>query len=213
MPIKENVEKIKSSLPSNIILVAAAKTRSVEEIKEAIAAGIEIIGENYVQDAEKKLVLKNKVKFHFIGHLQKNKVKRAVDLFDMIETVDSIEITKEIDKRCRAVNKIMPVLIEVNIGKEPSKFGCMPEDVESLAKEIKFLPNLELKGLMAMTPLFDDTEKCRPYFREMKKIFNDLKERYDLAILSMGMSSSYKIAVEEGANMVRIGALIFGPRK
>lgn len=213
MLIKENIEKIKKSLPPNVILVAATKTHSVEEIKEAIAAGIKIIGENYVQDAEKKLVLKNRVKFHFIGHLQKNKVKKAVEIFDMIETVDSIETAKEIDKRCRAVNRIMPVLIEVNIGKEPSKFGCMPKDADALAKEIKFLPNLELKGLMAMAPLFDDPEKCRPYFKEMKKIFDDLKERYNLTILSMGMSSSYKIAVEEGANMVRIGALIFGPRK
>src|SRR3989338_7433675 len=212
MSISESIEKIKT-IPPDVALVAATKTRAIEEIKEAIKAGIAIIGENYVQEAEKKLVLKSKVKFHCIGHLQANKIKKAVEIFDMIETVDSLKTAKEINQRCEAVSKIMPVLIEINIGKEPSKFGCMPKDAETLAKEIKFLPNLELKGLMAMAPFFDDPEKDRPYFKEMKKIFDNLNSRYNLEILSMGMSDSYRIAIQEGANMVRIGKLIFGPRK
>ena len=213
MSIKENIEKIRREIPSNVVLVAATKTRSAGEIEEAIAAGIGIIGENYVQEAEKKfLALKGKVKFHCIGHLQTSKVKKAVEIFDMIETVDSAKIAEEIDKRCKNIGKIMPLLIEINIGKEKNKSGCMPEDAKALIKEISALKNIGIKGLMAMAPFFDDPEKDRPYFREMKKIFDNLKEGYDLTILSMGMSDSYKIAVEEGATLVRIGTGIFGPR-
>lgn len=212
MSIRDNITKIRKELPLHVSLVAATKTRSISEIKEALKAGIKIIGENYVQEAEERLVLKNQVKIHCIGHLQKNKIKKAVEIFDMIETVDSIETAKEIDKRCDAQKKIMPILIEVNIGKEQNKFGCMPKDVEKLAEEIKYLPNLELKGLMTMAPFFDDPEKDRPYFKDMKIIFDRLKDKYGLSILSMGMSDSYKVAVEEGANMVRIGTKIFGKR-
>ena len=213
MSIKENIEKIRKTMPPDVTLVAATKTRAIEEIKEALKAGITIIGENYVQEAETKLILKSRAKFHCIGHLQANKIKKAVEIFDMIETVDSLRTAREINQRCEAIHKIMPILIEVNIGKEPSKFGCMPRDAETLAMEIKFLPNLELKGLMAMAPFFSEPEKNRPYFREMKRIFDALKNGHNLAILSMGMSDSYKIAIQEGANMVRIGKLIFGPRK
>ena len=217
MSIKENIEKIRKELPSNIVIVAATKTRAIEEIKQAIPAEIEIIGENYVQEAEsKQKELKGKVKVHCIGHLQQNKVKKAVEIFDMIQTVDSLKIAKEIDKRCRAINKIMPILIEVNIGKEENKSGCMPEDVEKIAIEISNLKNIKIKGLMTMCPVFDNPEKYRPYFKEMKKIFDKIKEKRipdtDMELLSMGMSDSYKIAAEEGANMVRIGAGIFRGR-
>jgi len=217
MSIKENIEKIRKELPSNIVIVAATKTRAIEEIKQAIPAEIEIIGENYVQEAEsKQKELKGKVKVHCIGHLQQNKVKKAVEIFDMIQTVDSLKIAKEIDKRCRAINKIMPILIEVNIGKEENKSGCMPEDVEKIAIEISNLKNIKIKGLMTMGPVFDNPEKYRPYFKEMKKIFDKIKEKRipdtDMELLSMGMSDSYKIAAEEGANMVRIGAGIFRGR-
>jgi len=215
--MKENIEQIKKGIPSSVTLVAATKTRSVEEIKEAIKAGIEIIGENYVQEAESKYnELKEKVKIHCIGHLQTNKIKKAVELFDMIETVDSVKIAKEIDKR---TTKIMPVLIEVNIAKEASKSGVMPEETIDLIKEISNLnlKNIKIKGLMTMAPYFDDPEKDRPYFKEMKHLFDKIKAmsipNVDMEILSMGMSDSYKIAIEEGATMVRIGTKIFGKRE
>ncbi len=218
MSIKENVMRIKSELPTYVTLVAATKTRTIEEIKEAIDAGIEIIGENYVQEAEKKFqVLKEKVKFHCIGHLQRNKVKKAVKIFDMIQTVDSIKVAEEIDKRCRTIGKVMPVLVEINIAREETKTGCIPEELESLIESISFLDNIKVKGLMTMAPYFEDPEDYRLYFRNTKKLFDKIKnlniENVDMDILSMGMSDSYKVAIEEGANMVRIGTKLFGPRK
>ena len=135
----------------------------------------------------------------------------------MIQTVDSVDIAKEIDKRCKAINKIMPILIEVNSGKEQNKEGIMPEEVEKLVKEISILKNIKIKGLMTMTPYFDDPEKSRPYFKLTKKLFDEIEElniiNVEMEVLSMGMSDSYKIAVEEGANMVRIGTNIFGARE
>ncbi|MBW2980927.1 YggS family pyridoxal phosphate-dependent enzyme [Candidatus Woesearchaeota archaeon] len=215
MSIKENIEKIKSELPKGITLVAATKTRSVSEIKEAIGAGIGIIGENYVQEAEPKYnELKGKVKIHGIGHLQTNKIRKAVEIFDMIETVDSVKVAKEIDKR---TDKVMPILIEVNIAKESSKTGVMPEESIKLISEISKLKKIKIKGLMTMAPYFDDPEKDRPYFKEMKRLFDKIKSmnisNVDMEILSMGMSDSYKIAIEEGATMVRIGTKIFGIRE
>ncbi|MFH1325091.1 MAG: YggS family pyridoxal phosphate-dependent enzyme [Nanoarchaeota archaeon] len=217
MSIKENIKQIKKELPKNIIIVAATKTRSVDEIKQAIEAGIAILGENYIQEAEAKSnELKGKVKLHCIGHIQTNKAKKAVEIFDMIETVDSIKLAKEIGKRCQSLNKIMPILIEINSGKEPNKDGVMPEDAEQLIRDISTLKNIKVKGLMTMAPFFDNPEKDRPYFKLTKTLFDKIKAlnppNIDMEILSMGMSDSYKIAVEEGANMVRIGAKIFGKR-
>ncbi len=217
MSIRENIEKIKKELPSSIKLIAATKTHSVDEIKQAIKAGIEIIGENYVQEAEKKFKeLKKEIQIHCIGHLQKNKVKKAAELFDMIQTVDSVKIAKEIDKRCKSLNKTMPILIEINSGKEANKDGAMPENTEKLIKDISTLSNIKIKGLMTMAPYFQDAEKDRPYFKLTKKLFDKIKalniKNVDMGILSMGMSHSYKIAIEEGANMIRIGTKIFGER-
>ena len=217
MLIKENVKKIKKELPPDIKIIAATKTRSVDEIKQAIEAGINIVGENYVQEAERKFQeLKGKVEFHCIGHLQKNKVKKAVEIFDMIQTVDSVKIAKEIDKRCKNISKIMPILIEINSGKEKNKSGCMPEDTGKLIKEASTLKNIKIKGLMTMAPYFKEPEKDRPYFKLTKKLFDKLKAlnipNVDMEILSMGMSHSYKIAIKEGANMVRIGTKLFGSR-
>lgn len=216
--MRNNIEKIKQELSSNIKLIVATKTRSIEEIKQAIEAGIGIIGENYVQEAERKFeALKGKVKFHCIGHLQTNKIKKAVEIFDMIQTVDSVKIAKEIDKRCGDIRKIMLILVEINSGKEPNKEGVMPEDAINLIKYISKLENVKIKGLMTMAPYFDNPEKDRPYFRLTKKLFNEIKSlnipNVDMEILSMGMSDSYKIAIEEGTNMVRIGTKIFGPRQ
>ena len=217
MSISDNISKIRKEINSNITIVAATKTRSTDEIKQTIAEGINVIGENYIQEAEEKYQeLKGKVKIHCIGHLQTNKVKKAVEIFDMIQTVDSIKIAKEIDKRSKDINKIMPILIEINSGKEPNKDGAMPNNAESIIKEISNLTNIKIKGLMTMAPFFKDPEQLRPYFKLTKQLFNKIKSlnipNIDLEILSMGMSHSYKIAIEEGANVVRIGTKIFGSR-
>ncbi|MCK4241345.1 MAG: YggS family pyridoxal phosphate-dependent enzyme, partial [Candidatus Atribacteria bacterium] len=153
--IKENVKKILDELPENVELVAAAKARTSEEIEEAIEAGIKIVGENYIQEAQRAwAVIGKKVKWHFIGHLQKNKVKKAVKIFDMIETVDSYDLAQEINKRCSQISKMMPVLIEVNSGREKQKFGVFPEDVLNLIKEISDFSNIKVIGLMTMGPRF-----------------------------------------------------------
>ncbi len=215
--IRENVSRILAELPEGVALLAAAKTRTPEEIGEAIEAGVEIIGENYVQEAERAIAaIGHRAQWHFIGHLQKNKVKKAVTLFDMIETVDSAETAREIDKRCAQAGRVMPVLIEVNSGREAQKAGVFPEDAESLLREISTLPNVRVKGLMTMGPLAGDPEGSRPYFTATKKLFAQIKEldvpNVEMRYLSMGMTNSYRIALEEGANLVRIGTRIFGER-
>jgi len=215
--IKENVKKIMSELPEGVLLVAAAKTRTPEEILEAIEAGVQIIGENYVQEAEKAFeVIGNRAEWHMIGHLQTNKAKKAVRIFDMIETVDSIKIAKAIDKECKKLDKVMPVLIEVNSAEEPQKAGVMPDEVISFIKDISQLENIKIKGLMTMGPFVDDPEELRPYFRRTKELFEKIRDmdipNVEMKYLSMGMSDSYRVAIEEGANMVRIGTKIFGPR-
>ncbi len=215
--IKEKVKKILDELPEGVELVAAAKTRTPDEIKQAVDAGVKIIGENYVQEAQEAFnAIGNRARWHFIGHLQRNKVKDAVKIFDMIETVDSWRQAQEIDKRVSRDDKVMPVLIEVNSGREEQKFGVLPEDVETLAREIAVLPHLRLQGLMTMGPMVGDPENARPYFVETRRVFESLKKLsipgVEMKYLSMGMTNSYKIAIEEGANIVRIGTRIFGPR-
>ncbi len=215
--IKQNVVQILSELPNGVELVAAAKTRNPGEILQAIEAGIKIVGENYVQEAEPAYeVVGNRAKWHFIGYLQRNKVKKAVKLFDMIETVDSVEIAGEIDKRCAQIGKVMLVLIEINSGREEQKSGVFPEKAEQLVREISSLQNIRVKGLMTMGPRFGNPEDSRPCFVETKKIFDKLKNlnlpNVEMRYLSMGMTNSYKIAIDEGANIVRIGSKIFGER-
>lgn len=215
--IKENVKKILDELPKSVELIAAAKTRSPEEIEEAITEGVKIIGENYIQEAQKAFeVIGNGVKWHFIGHLQKNKVKKSVKIFDMIETVDSYPLAHEINERCKQIDKIMPILIEINSGREKQKFGIFPEDALDLIQEISPLLQIKIMGLMTMGPRFGDPEDSRPYFIETRKIFEKIKAlnlpRVEMKYLSMGMTNSYKIAIEEKANMVRIGTLLFGKR-
>jgi len=217
MGIKENVKEILSEIPEGIILEVAAKTRTAEEILKAIEGGIKIIGENYVQEAVKVFeIIGKKAEWHFIGHLQKNKVKKAVEIFDMIETVDSEEIAERVDKYSEKMNKIIPVLIEVNSGREPQKSGIFPEDVENLIRKISPLRHIRIMGLMTMGPRFGNPEDARPYFQETNKLFNKIKSQHipnvEMKYLSMGMSNTYKIAIEEGANLVRIGTKIFGER-
>ena len=215
--IKENVKKILDELPEDVELVAAAKTRTPEEIKEAIEAGVKIVGENYIQEAQKAFeAIGKRVKWHFIGHLQKNKVKKAVKIFDMIETVDSYPLAHEINERCKQIDKIMPILIEINSGKEEQKSGVFPEDALDLIQEISLLPQIKAMGLMTMGPRFGNPEDSRPYFIETRKVFEKIKAlnlpRVEMKYLSMGMTNSYQVAIEEKANMVRLGTLIFGER-
>jgi len=217
MSIRDNVLSLLKEISENVTVVAAAKTRAPQEILEAIDAGIKVIGENYVQEAEKAFSeVGRKAKWHFIGHLQKNKVKKAVQIFDLIETVDSVDLAIEIDKRCAMIDKVMPVLCEVNIAKEKTKSGVYPEEVEQLIKNISNLTHIKVMGLMTMGPRFGDPENARVYFRKTKQIFENIKKmnipNVEMKYLSMGMSNSYRVALEEGANIVRIGTRIFGER-
>jgi pyridoxal phosphate enzyme (YggS family) len=215
--ISENVHRLLQELPPGVQLVAAVKTRTPAEITQALQAGITILGENYVQEAEQAHnAIGNLAEWHCIGHLQKNKVRKAVAIFDMIETVDSLELAQEIDKRCQPLRKIMPVLIEVNSGREAQKSGIMPENVIALAQSISTLPNIRLMGLMTMGPVMGDPENSRPYFVTTRRVFEELKllaiPNVEMKYLSMGMTNSYRVALQEGANMVRLGTLIFGER-
>jgi pyridoxal phosphate enzyme (YggS family) len=215
--ITENVKQILTELPAGVELVAAVKTRTPQEILEAVEAGIKIIGENYVQEAEAAYqVIGNRVEWHLIGHLQRNKVKRAVEFFDMIETVDSLEIAAEINKRCGQVGKVMPVLMEINSGREAQKTGVVPENAIELIKTMAELKNIRVEGLMTMGTATIDADTLRLNFRETKQLFDQLKQIHlpniEMKYLSMGMTDSYKIAIEEGTNMVRIGSKIFGSR-
>jgi pyridoxal phosphate enzyme (YggS family) len=215
--IRENVRIILRELPTGVQLVGAAKTRTPEEILEAVEAGIQIIGENYVQEAEAAFALIGpRVKWHLIGHLQRNKVKRAVPLFDMIETVDSMRLAREIDRVCLKVNRTMPVLIEINSGEEEQKTGVFPSRAAALIREIAGLERVKVQGLMTMGPLAGNPEDSRPYFQVTRKLFREIDSmkipRVEMKYLSMGMSNSYKVALEEEANLVRIGTRIFGER-
>ncbi len=215
--IKENIAEILSLLPNGVKLVAAAKTRSLEEVEEAVEAGITILGYNYLQEAEEIYQgIGNKVQWHMIGHLQRNKAKKAVQLFDMIETVDSVRLAETINRFCEEANKIMPILIEVNSGRESNKNGVFPEKVDELVQQISTLKSISVQGLMTMGPYSGDPEETRPYFKATKEAFDRLSQtnipNVEMKYLSMGMSNSYQVAIEEGANMVRIGTLLFGDR-
>lgn len=216
--IRENVRQILAELPDGVQLVAAAKARTADQILEAIAAGVQIIGENYVQEAvQLHEVVGKKARWHFIGTLQKHNVRRRlVEIFDMIETVDSWEIAREIDKRCMQARKVMPALVEVNSGREVQKAGVLPENAERLIRDLSSLGNLRVLGLMTMGPRFGDPEASRPYFVETRRIFERCRElalpNVEMTYLSMGMTNSYRIALQEGANIVRIGTRLFGER-
>ncbi len=216
--IKENVERLLRELPEGVTLLAAAKERSADEISKAIRAGITIIGENYLQDALRVInKVKEKAQWHFIGHLQTNKVKKVIDIFDLIESVDSLKLAKEIERCCMRRDKVMPVLIEVNSGEEDQKNGVAPMDVEKLAREISAVNYIKIMGLMTMGPRFGDPEQARPYFRKTREIFEQIRDlglpSVEMRWLSMGMTNSYKVAIEEGANLVRVGTKIFGERE
>jgi pyridoxal phosphate enzyme (YggS family) len=215
--IRDNVRAVLAELPPGVELEAAAKARTPAEVLEAIEAGVRIVGENYVQEAmAAQTVIGRRVRWHYIGHLQSNKVKKAVEIFDLIETVDSLKLGQEIDRRAGAMGKIVSVLVEINSGREAQKFGVLPEDAPGLVRELARLSHLRVEGLMTMGPETGDPEESRPYFRLTRELF-DQTRKLDLSgsamvRLSMGMSHSYRVAVEEGANLVRIGTRLFGPR-
>lgn len=214
-------EKIKAAAfragrnPDDIKIVVVTKTIDIERIIEAIRAGALILGENRVQEAQKKVmsdelrVMSDEVEWHLIGHLQTNKAKTAVRLFDLIHSVDSLHLAREINKYAEGVGKIQDILIEVNVSGEKSKYGIRPEELEGFLKDISAFKSLNVKGLMTMPPFSEDPEDSRYYFRRLKELAEDFR----LNELSMGMSNDYEIAVEEGATMVRIGTAIFGERK
>lgn len=202
--------------PGEVTLVAVTKTVEPKKVKEAISGGIRVFGENYIQEAEEKItkIKEKNIKWHFVGHLQKNKAKLAVEMFDLIHTVDSIELAAELNKRAK---EPQDVLIEVNIGKEKTKTGVDAEGAVKLARAVSELENLKLKGLMTIPPFFEEPEMSRPYFVMLRRLAERInKERIPrvfLHELSMGMSNDFEVAIEEGATLIRVGTAIFGPRE
>ena len=201
--------------PGGIKLVAVSKTVEPARIKEAIEAGISVLGENYVQEARKKIEeIGRGVTWHFIGHLQSNKAKSAIHLFDMIHSVDNLPLAKELNRRAEQENRTVRALIEVNLAQEATKFGMDEEKLFDLAQAMLQLNHLSLEGLMTMPPYFDDPERGRPYYMKMRELREKMvREGIPIKELSMGMSNDFEIAIEEGATYVRIGTAIFGPRK
>jgi pyridoxal phosphate enzyme (YggS family) len=211
------VKHILETLPADVTLVAAAKSGSVEQVRAAIRAGVTSVGHNYVQEAARMIpLIQEPVRWHMIGHLQRNKVKRAVRLFGMIETLDSWRLAREIERCCAAIDTVMPVLVEVNSGREASKTGVLPEEVDEFVRKVSELPHLRVQGLMTMGPRFGNPEDARPCFTATREAFERLAAasipNVDMRYLSMGMSNSYQVAIQEGANMVRLGTLLFGQR-
>ncbi len=237
LSIAENIKVVRDRIevavkrsgrdPSEIKLVAVSKTVDIDRVKEAVIAGITILGENRVQEAKGKIEAVNKlqtpdsrlqtISWHMVGHLQTNKAKTAIRLFDLIHSVDSLRLAEEIDRESRKAGKVQDVLVEVNLAGEETKHGVSEEGTISLLKEMSKLKNISVKGLMTMPPFSEDPEKVRPYFRRLREIRDNINELrvtgYELRDLSMGMSNDFEAAIEEGATMVRVGVAIFGERK
>ena len=219
MSVAENFRAILTEIEQarkreEIILVAVTKNHGVEKMREVIDAGANHIGENRVQEAAEKFqTLNREVTRHLIGHLQTNKVKAAVKLFDVIQSVDSQHLAAALDKAAAQLDKVQDILIQVNLAREPQKSGALPEDLNALINFVEGSKNLRLRGLMMIAPNFPDVEEVRPLFRKMRELFDELKtSRKHFDFLSMGMTHDYKVAVEEGANLIRIGTAIFGER-
>ena len=228
MSIAENVKLVKENIeaaavrcgrdPKDIKLVAATKMNDAFRVREAIAAGVDICGENRVQELQEKLAqgAYDGCPLHFIGHLQKNKVKYIIGKVELIHSVDSVSLAQEINKRAAALGLTQDILLEVNIGAEENKSGFAPEELACALDEMAQFSSIRVLGLMAIPPVCEISENNRVYFRRMKQLFIDIgQKKYDNAImqlLSMGMSADYEVAVEEGANLVRVGTGIFGAR-
>ena len=202
-----------------ITLVAATKGVEPKRVKEAIASGVRVFGENYVQEAQEKIqkTRRKNISWHFIGHLQKNKAKQAVELFDMIQTVDSIALAKELSKKAKTAKKPIDVLIEINLAGEKTKAGVAAKNLSKLVHEMAKLENLNLKGLMALPPYYEDPEMSRPFFVTLRRLAERINKEnipgVTMRELSMGMSNDFEVAIEEGATLVRVGTAIFGERE
>ena len=218
--IAENATNIKNQINSaNVTIVAVTKTQPVERIREAVNTGLTVLGENRVQEAAEKigLLADLPVEWHLIGHLQTNKVKQAVAMFSLIQSVDSLKLALEINRQAAAVNKQQDILLQINVAGETSKFGIAPSQASTVAAELFALPNVRLCGIMTIAPFFDQAEDTRPIFRQTREIFERLNREMGrpecFNRLSMGMTHDYLVALEEGSNMVRIGSGIFGERQ
>jgi hypothetical protein len=225
--IAENLARVKEKMaeaavragrmPDSVKLVGVTKTVDVERIKQAVSAGLQILGENYVQEAREKIKeVGGEASWHFVGRLQTNKAKYAVKLFDMIETVDSLKLAKELNRRAQPLGRTLPIIIQVNLAREVSKGGVEPSECISLIKQISDLANLQIRGLMTMPPFFDQPDRARPYFAQLRELSQEIAKaqlpRVEMEELSMGMSGDFETAIEEGATLVRVGTAIFGKR-
>lgn len=218
--VKEKIEKTATKCgrsPDDIKLVAVSKMVGVEKIKEAISAGVTILGENYLQEAKGKIEEVGKsVQWHMIGHLQTNKVKQAIELFDLIQSVDRLSLAQEIHKRAKSLDKRVRILVQVNISEEDTKSGIERESAVSLISEIARLTNISIEGLMTIPPYLLDPQKVRPYFKSLRELGEEIERRgfenTSMKELSMGMSNDFEVAIEEGATIVRVGTAIFGER-
>jgi hypothetical protein len=202
--------------PQSVLLLAVSKTHQPDAIAEAVNGGQIVFGENKIQEAKAKIPASpGKARWHFIGHLQSNKAREAVELFEMIHSVDSLNLAREISKRCEQAATQMPVLLEVNVAGESSKFGYQPEKLLAELKELASLPRLTVQGLMTVPPFSPDVEKSRPHFRRLRELKSQCEQILDVPLphLSMGMSGDFEVAIEEGATIVRVGTALFGPRK
>jgi hypothetical protein len=225
--ISENLARVRERIETaalrcgrdllKVRLVAVIKTVEAERVRQAISAGVKILGENYVQEAQKKIeILGHNVAWHFIGHLQTNKAKAAVHLFDLIHSVDSLNLAKELNKQAQQQGKVLPVLLQVNLSGETTKFGAREKEIFQVIEELSAMEGLLVKGLMTMPPYFEDPEASRPYYVELRKLGERLAQqklsRISIEELSMGMSNDFEVAIEEGATLVRVGTAIFGAR-
>lgn len=204
--------------PATIRLVAVSKKFPASHIQEAIRAGQFLFGENYIQEAaQKKTEIGDTAFFHFIGHLQSNKAKLAAQIFEMIETIDRYKLAAALDKELKYLGKTLDILVQVNIGQEPQKSGVLPQDTEELLKKLLLLSNLKVRGLMTIPPYSDNPEHTRPYFKALRLLGEEMQRKNYFSDstcveLSMGMSSDYTVAIEEGATYIRIGTALFGNR-
>jgi pyridoxal phosphate enzyme (YggS family) len=225
MDLAENLDSIQMRIgaacercdrePNSVTLLAVSKTHPPETIKGAADCGLIFFGENRIQEAKAKIPLcPGKLRWHFIGHLQSNKVRDAMELFEMIQSVDSLSLAQEISKRCEQAAKRMPVLLEVNVAGEANKFGYKPEKLLTELKELNSLPRLTIHGLMTVPPFAVEPEKSRLHFRKLRELKLRCEQILNAPLphLSMGMSGDFEIAIEEGATIVRIGTALFGPR-
>lgn len=217
MSIQENLEKIKSALPEHVSLVAVSKTKPENDLQEAYDAGQRILGENKVQEmVDKSEVLPKDIQWHMIGHVQRNKVKYMIDFVALIHGVDSFRLLKEINKRAKKADRTVDCLLQIHIAEEDTKFGLDTKELHEIvaSEEFQKFKNVNVKGLMGMATFTDDKDQVRREFKKLKSLFEELKSKLPaIDTLSMGMSGDYKIAIEEGSTMVRIGSSIFGARK